>query len=64
MREIKSDRITIRADRDTSTIIRSSYELERQKRILEGHKALSLNDYLIGLIETAIEMSENGQAIR
>jgi hypothetical protein len=50
-------RFTLRTDQDTSVIIRSSYELERQRQLREEGRTLSLNDYLVGLIETAIIMS-------
>ncbi len=51
-------RFTIRTNEDTEIIIRHSYELNRQSRLLDGHRALSLNDFLIKMISEGLELEE------
>lgn len=50
------ERFTLRTDEDQAIIIRHSYELNRQKRILEGRKVLSLSEFIIRLINKGLEI--------
>ena len=50
------ERFTLRTDEDQAIIIRHSYELNRQKRILEGRKVLSLSEFIIRLINKGLEL--------
>tara|TARA_E500000318_G_scaffold16769_1_gene17053 strand:- start:92 stop:319 length:228 start_codon:yes stop_codon:yes gene_type:complete len=47
-------RLTVRVKEDDEIIIRSSYELFRQKALLEGKKVPSLNDYLAQMLSFGI----------
>ena len=51
-------RFTVRTDKETEIIIRHSYELRRQKTLLEGKKTPSLNDYILSLINNGLEKEE------
>lgn len=51
-------RFTIRADKETEIIIRHSYELRRQKAVLEEKRTPSLNDYILSLINNGLEKEE------
>lgn len=52
------ERFTLRTDEDQAIIIRHSYELNRQQRILEGKKVLSLSDFIIRLINKGLETQQ------
>ena len=53
--ESKTSRFTLRTDQDTELIVRHTYELLRQKCLLEGIKVPSLNDFLLEMVNLGIQ---------
>ena len=51
------ERFTLRTDEDQAIIIRHSYELNRQTRILGGKKVLSLSEFIIRLVNKGLELT-------
>ena len=52
--EEKIKYFTIRPEGETSQWIQEAYEMYRRETVLEGFKPLSLNRYLVSLIEDAL----------
>lgn len=55
--ESKTSRFTLRTDEDTETIVRYTYELLRQKCLLEGSKVPSLNEFILEMVNLGIQTS-------
>jgi hypothetical protein len=54
----KTQKFTIRTDEDTAILLRHSYELFRQKCLLEGNPIESLNKYICKILGRGIETME------
>jgi hypothetical protein len=49
------ERFTVRVNEDTGIMIRHSYELNRNRRVIGGQKAMSLNEFLVSLITVGLD---------
>ena len=53
---INRERFTVRVNEDVGLMIRHSYELNRNRRLLDGQKVLSLNEFLLQLITSGLDL--------